>query len=308
VHTLKGNSAIFGICSVARTCHELETHMEESEALAGAELDTLCSQWSELAGVVAKLVGDSGTRIEIDDEEYAAILTAIAGGQPRREIAGLVSQWRMERVQPRLERFGEQARSLAERLGKGPIAVSVEAQLPRLPRASFAPFWGSLVHALRNAVDHGLETHEERSERGKPGDPALMLRTRIVDDELAVEVEDNGRGIAWDRIAQKARERGLPADTMDDLTMALFSDGVSTADAVTDVSGRGVGMAALRDACTGLSGRIVIDSELGRGTTLSFRFPLRIALAQVELSLPIANTNSLPDGIVALGDVSIARS
>jgi two-component system chemotaxis sensor kinase CheA len=300
VHTLKGNAAIFGICSVSGTCHHLETRMGDA-VLAGAsaegfsgELHGLRERWLELEAVVAKLVGDSSMRIEIGDDEYAEILAGIAGGKSRREIARLMTQWRMERVQPRLERFGDQVRSLAERLGKSPMHICIEAAVPRLPRAAFAPFWGALVHALRNAVDHGLETPDEHKAHGKPGLPGIALRSRVLQDELAIEVYDNGRGIPWARIAEKARERGLPADTEEDLVYALFSDGVSTADAVSEVSGRGVGMAALRDACSRLAGRIVIQSEPGQGTVMSFRFPLSVMLQETEIELEsVSNTNSM---------------
>jgi two-component system, chemotaxis family, sensor kinase CheA len=237
-------------------------------------------------------VGDSAARIEIDDDEYAAILAAIVEGRPRREIARLVAQWRMERVQPRLERFAEQARALGQKLDKS-VAARVQVGLPRLPRVAFAPFWGSLVHALRNAVDHGLETADERASAGKVGSGTLTLRSSVEGDTLAIEVEDDGRGIAWSKIADKARARGLPADSHEDLVQALFADGVSTAESVSDVSGRGVGMAALRDACHALGGQIAISSELGRGTCMSFRFPLTLLLADTTLVELPANSNTL---------------
>ncbi|HEY6876559.1 MAG TPA: ATP-binding protein [Polyangiales bacterium] len=301
IHTLKGNAAIFGIKSVAQLCHDLESALVERpdlldvEDVRASELEPLRARWRELESVVGKLAGESSTRIEIGDDEYAEVLASIASGKPRREIARLVGLWRMERVLPRLARFGEQARALAERLGKGTLAVEVSVEVTRLPRGGFAAFWGALVHAIRNAIDHGIESSDERARSGKTTPPTLALRTRILHDELAIEVADDGRGIDWQRIAVKAKERGLPAENEKDLVQALFSDGVSTAESITDVSGRGVGMAALRDACAAMAGRIVVQSALGEGTCMSFRFPLQVMRDATEIELEIvANDQSIP--------------
>lgn len=301
IHTLKGNSSIFGITSIANTCHELETMLAENDStLPAAEVEQLRERWSELGHIIASLVGESSMRIEIDDDEFTAILDAIVRGESRRTIARMVANWRMERVQRRLERFAEQARALGERLGKAPLQVRIEAEVARLPRNTFVNFWSSFVHAVRNALDHGIEPPAERAESGKTGPALLTLSTRIIDGEFAIEVADNGRGIDWQRIAAKARERGLPASTEDDLVQALFSDGVSTAQALTDVSGRGVGMAALRDACAKLAGRIVIQSARGEGTRMSFRFPPQVMTEDtiVEVSTLSSVTSMAPTALL----------
>jgi two-component system chemotaxis sensor kinase CheA len=288
LHTLKGNSLIFGIGSVAHTCHELETALgEPGELESAADFGPLCARWEELARIVAELVGDSSARIEIDDDEYAAILEAIVKGRPRREIAQMVANWRMEPAQLRLNRFAAQARQLAQRLDKNPLEVKVDGNGMRLPRERFAPFWNALVHAVRNAVDHGIESASERSELNK-GPALIELRTVLLASELRVEIADNGRGIAWERIAEKARRQNLPHETEEDLVNALFSDGISTADTLSEVSGRGVGMAALRDACAELAGKIVIDSAAGAGTCLSFRFPIQVARDETVIEFSTA--------------------
>jgi two-component system, chemotaxis family, sensor kinase CheA len=294
LHTLKGNSSIFGIASIASTCHELETRLADNDgALPRAEIERLQGRWTELGQIIASVAGDSSTRIEIDDEEFTAILNAIVSGTPRSSIARMIAHWRMERVQHRLGRFAQQARRLAEQLGKAPLQVRIEDGVTRLPRNVFVSFWGSFVHAVRNALDHGIEPPQERAACGKSEPATITLSTRIVGQEVAIEIADNGRGIDWDRIAAKAREHGLSADTEDERVQALFADGVSTAQALTDVSGRGVGMAALRDACAKLAGHIVIQSSRGEGTCISFRFPLQVMSDDtvVEVaSLPTSET------------------
>lgn len=274
IHTIKGNSGLFAIGSMVNACHELETAMEdEQRAPTAAELETVRARWNRVEGLVGGLVGDLG-RIEIEEDEHRAILEALGDGLPRTEVARMVAQLKDERASVRLSRFGEQARALAARLGKPGVDIVLDCGALRFPRGdTLAPFWSAFVHVVRNAVDHGLESAEQRQALGKADSPSLTFAARIVDDELSVELSDNGRGIAWESIAGKARERGLPADTQEDLVRALFSDGVSTADSVTDVSGRGVGMAAVREACDKLGGRITIASESGLGTKMAFRFP-----------------------------------
>jgi HAMP domain-containing protein/HPt (histidine-containing phosphotransfer) domain-containing protein len=296
IHTLKGSSGMFGITSVAEACHALETAM--ADGMSPQEpMAQVAMRWEELAKVVANLAGASAAKIEIDDEEYTTLLHAVARGTPRRELARMVANWRMERVELRFQRLAEQARGLARRLDKGPLQVVVEPNGARLPRDTFASFWGAFVHAIRNALDHGLELPSEREAMGKPAAGTLTLSTSLEDAHLCIDVADDGRGIDWRRIAAKAKDAGLPHATEQDLVEALFSDGVSTADAVTDVSGRGVGMAALRDVCARLGGRIVIQSTLGIGTRISFRFPANVLSERtaVEIAtLPFAAT--LPPG------------
>jgi two-component system chemotaxis sensor kinase CheA len=137
---------------------------------------------------------------------------------------------------------------------------------------------------VRNALDHGIEPAEARTAAGKPAHGKLRLSARIDNDALEIECADDGRGIDWPRVREKAKERGLPHATEADLVNALFSDGLSTAESVSDISGRGVGMSAVRDAVHRLGGSIGVVSKRGTGTTWRFRFPL------IELVRPISGS------------------
>ena len=146
----------------------------------------------------------------------------------------------------------------------------------RLPVQRWAPFWSAFVHVVRNAVDHGLESAEERALGGKPPTGKITLRARREGDTITIQVADDGRGIDWERIRDRARAAGLMHQRQAALVDALFVEGVSTAESVTSVSGRGVGLSAVRQACNGLDGKIQVTSEAGAGTTLSFRFPVEL--------------------------------
>jgi chemotaxis protein histidine kinase CheA len=130
-----------------------------------------------------------------------------------------------------------------------------------------------MVHLLRNAVDHGIESPEQRRAAGKPETGRIALRARHEGDMISIVVEDDGRGVDWEAIRRRCTARGIPFGSHEALVAALFTDGVSTAEKVTDISGRGVGMAALQATVRALGGNIAIQSEWGRGARFTMSFP-----------------------------------
>ncbi len=297
LHTLKGNVSLHGIETVATLCHELEEDYKETGTLSEARLERLHARWLELAAKVRGLLGDSDLKIEIDDDEYDNILEAIQAGKSRREIAAMIQAWRLEPTQKRLARIAEQATALATRLGKGSIDVQIESNRIRLKPDEWAEFWAASVHLLRNAIDHGLESPEERVALGKPEAGVLTLRTALDDDNFSIAFADNGRGIDWDVVANKAKTLGLPHKTRADLVNALFTSGFSTRDQATEISGRGIGLAAVRDACSKLGGRAEVASTPGVGTTFKFVWPANILREGAKSGAPRSQPLSMSVGL-----------
>lgn len=130
------------------------------------------------------------------------------------------------------------------------------------------------MHVVRNAVDHGIESASERVAAGKPARGSVAFRARLEDASVVIEVADDGAGVDWDRLAVKARSAGLPTAHRDDLERAMFASGISSLEKVTDVSGRGVGLAAVWDTTAGLGGTVRVESVRGRETRFVFRLPL----------------------------------
>ncbi|MFL5351029.1 chemotaxis protein CheA [Archangium sp.] len=139
-----------------------------------------------------------------------------------------------------------------------------------------------LLHLVRNAVDHGLETPEERRAAGKEACGTLVLRAFHEPGSLVVELADDGRGLRYERLRQKARGLGLEPErmTMEELEELVFLPGLSTAERVTEVSGRGVGMDVVRRSVGALRGLVSLRSQEGQGTTVTLRVPLTLATIQ----------------------------
>src|SRR5262249_14756791 len=142
--------------------------------------------------------------------------------------------------------------------------------------------FSELLHVVRNAVDHGLELPDERERNGKPRLGTLSLSARTSATQLTLEIADDGRGIDWDSIAEKAKARGLPHETEGQLLDALCADGVTTRAQVTDYSGRGVGMSAVRRRIESLNGQLEVRSTRGVGTIWTFHFPWHAASAKLR--------------------------
>ncbi len=274
LHTLKGNASLYGLFGVAAMCHELEDRVAETGELPPpSAYRALVARWGRLTSEIEKLLGRHASTIEIDDAQYAALLAAVQTGESKKELLRKVRALRLEPTAKRLKHFAEQAERVAQRLDKD-VQVHVEDHGVRLSAKKWSTFWGSFIHAVRNAIDHGIEPAEARMAVGKPASGALTLSTFEETDRVVVEVSDDGRGIDWDAVATRATAAGLPARTLDDLQRALFSDGLSTATAVTDVSGRGVGMGTLLEGVRSLGGDIAVVSEPGKGTRLRMTFPI----------------------------------
>lgn len=275
VHTLKGNTSIYGLMRVAEICHRIEDFIAENVELPEiAVWDELFASWEMVDKNLNQITGEREQGIEITPQEYDSFMASIFDGCSHDELAIRAASWQLEPTKNRLERIKDQAEGLAARLGKGTVDVSLESNGLKLDNEHWSEFWSSFIHVVRNAVDHGIETAEERTELGKPETGSISVTTFVKNEEFILQLSDDGRGINWDKVTEAAYKKGLPAECHDDLVDALFEDGLSTASAVTDTSGRGVGMSAVKAACDSLGGRISVDSKQRKGTTFSFAFPV----------------------------------
>ncbi len=273
LHTIKGNAGQWGISSVSRLAHDLETQLVELDELPSvAQRAELVTAWIAMTDRFRGVLTASVARIEISRTELEALLADIRGGATRDCLATRVERLYSEPATVRFQRMEDAIHRLAARLDKPKPRVVIEADDVRLSATRFGGFWSSLVHVVRNMVDHGLESAEARTNAGKSIAGRILLRATESDARITIECSDDGAGIDWDAVAVKAAAAGLPFGTPRDLEAALFASGVSTSESVTDVSGRGVGLAAVLAHCSELGGTVAVSSTRGRGTRFVFSF------------------------------------
>jgi two-component system, chemotaxis family, sensor kinase CheA len=275
LHTLKGNSGLMGFGIVAKLCHQAEDELgERSQPLPDEALAPIEERWRTLNEALKTFLGDKGRDVlELSAKEIEKLEQDIRSGASTTHVLDRLASWWLESADLPLKRLGRYAAALAGRLGKGDLELEINANGVRLAPKAWAGFWSDLVHVVRNAVDHGLETPAQREAAGK-GRPKLRLSSALMNRKLVVEIEDFGRGINWQAVKKAAEKLGLPSATEEDLTRAMFSSGLSTAAEVTTVSGRGVGLCAVRQQVQDLGGHISVISKPGQGTCFRFSFPL----------------------------------
>ena len=282
IHTIKGNSGLFGLTSLSTLCHDIETRAAERE-LDGesdvlplpADRHALQDAWGRLTRRAHDLLGNSPPGcLEVTPKDVGELVVAIQQRRSPDVLIRAIATWALEPVGRRLARLAEQTRQLAARMGKGGLTVDVAPSTVRFPAEGWAPFWANLSHVVRNALDHGIESPEDRTRAGKPEHGRLQLSATEVGDCVVVDIADDGRGIDWVKLRQRALAAGLPSETDADLVNALFRDGVSTREQATEYSGRGVGLGAVRGVCETMKGRIEVQSSPGVGTRFRFHFPL----------------------------------
>lgn len=197
-----------------------------------------------------------------------------------RDLQGSVMAIRMIPMGEVFQRFPRMLRDLAGRLGKQ-LELRTVGEATELDKGMIEKITDPLTHLVRNSVDHGIELPQERVAAGKPPHGTLTLAARHEGGCIVIEVQDDGRGLDRARILDKARRSGIPVaeDATDaDVWQLIFAPGFSTAEQVTDVSGRGVGMDVVRRNIVGLGGSVELDAVAGRGTTVRVRLPLTLAI------------------------------
>jgi two-component system chemotaxis sensor kinase CheA len=197
-----------------------------------------------------------------------------------RDLQEAVMSIRMIPMSLVFNRFPRMLRDLASKLGKKVELVQV-GEATELDKGLVEKITDPLTHLVRNSCDHGIEMPADRLAKGKPETGTITLIASHQGGSIVIEVRDDGRGLNREKLIKKARERGIDApDSMTDQEVygLIFAPGFSTADQVTDVSGRGVGMDVVKKNITALGGTVEIDSAEGYGMTVRVRLPLTLAI------------------------------
>lgn len=202
-----------------------------------------------------------------------------------RDLQDSVMQVRMLPISSAFSRLPRLVRDLSKKLDKD-VELVLEGESTELDKTVLERMIDPLVHLVRNGLDHGLETADERVATGKPPTGTLKLSARQESGSVVIEITDDGRGINPEAVFNKARENGIVGSeelTNDQINQLIFAPGFSTAETISDVSGRGVGMDVVRRNILDLGGRVHVYSTFGEGTRIEINLPLSLAILDGQL-------------------------
>jgi two-component system chemotaxis sensor kinase CheA len=246
--------------------------------VAISKVDQLINLVGELVITQAMLAQNSRT---LDPAIHQQLLTGLADlDRNTRDLQESVMSIRMIPMSIVFSRFPRMLRDLASKLGKK-VDFVTQGEATELDKGLVEKITDPLTHLVRNSCDHGIELPADRVAAGKSETGTITLSASHQGGSIVIEVRDDGRGMSREKILRKARERGLDvSDSMSDAEVwqLIFAPGFSTADVVTDVSGRGVGMDVVKKNITALNGTVEIDSAEGYGMRVSVRLPLTLAI------------------------------
>ncbi|CAK0757871.1 two-component system, chemotaxis family, sensor kinase CheA [Gammaproteobacteria bacterium] len=220
-----------------------------------------------------------------------------------QDLQGSIMQVRMMPVANIFQRFPRLIRDLSRKLDKK-IKLVIEGEDTEADKNVIEALADPLIHILRNSLDHGIEPPEDRVVAGKPAEGTIRVAAHQENDSVVIEISDDGRGIDAATVLRKARERGLVDEdraagmSPDEAIQFIFAAGLSTAETLSDVSGRGVGMDVVRASVEHLGGSVKLTSRLGQGTHLQLSLPLSMAVTQVMAALLDGRLIGIPIDLV----------
>ncbi len=257
--------------------------VEDKIKVSTARLDELINMTGELV-IAHSMVAEDVIRGTLSLESCSR--NVAHQGKIVRDLQELSMSMRMVPISGVFQKMARLVRDLSRKAGKK-VDFRMSGEETELDRTIVDKIADPLVHMVRNSVDHGLETADERRKAGKDATGRVELRAFHQAGSIVIEIEDDGRGLDKNRILQKALDKGLVAagqtPTDDEIYKLIFHAGLSTASKITSVSGRGVGMDVVKRNIEALRGRIDIATTLGAGTTFSIRLPLTLAIIDGQI-------------------------
>jgi two-component system, chemotaxis family, sensor kinase CheA len=264
---------------------------DQTVRVSVARLDALMNLVGELVidrTRVSQLGLDLETRFGGTDLISNLKETSLHMGRIVSDIQEEVMKARMLPIAQLFNRFPRMIRDYSHKMGKE-IELTISGEDTELDRSVIEEMVAPLDHLLRNAMDHGIESPEERERAGKPQQAEIKLTARQEENHIIIEVREDGAGINVEKIKEKAVSKGLitqgaaAAMSEEEGLQLIFLAGLSTAKTVSDVSGRGVGMDVVKTNVAKLHGSVRIQTKIGRGTTVAVRLPLTLAISQALL-------------------------
>ena len=258
-------------------------HQSQSVRVDIEKLDTLMNLMGELVINKVRLEQIGQTHRLSDLMETLEQMDRVTG-----DLQNIVMKVRMVPVSAVFNRFPRMVRDVSKELGKD-INLTIEGEETELDRTVIDEIGDPIMHLLRNSLDHGVESPDKREAKGKPRTGEVGLIARHEGNNVVIMITDDGAGIDADKIRRKAVEKGMisqsEADSLDDADAVrlIFLPGFSTAEQITDISGRGVGMDVVRSKIEALSGHVDVETHIDEGSVFKIKLPLTLAIIQAML-------------------------
>ena len=258
-------------------------HQSQSVRVDIEKLDTLMNLMGELVINKVRLEQIGQTHRLSDLMETLEQMDRVTG-----DLQNIVMKVRMVPVSAVFNRFPRMVRDVSKELGKD-INLTIEGEETELDRTVIDEIGDPIMHLLRNSLDHGVESPDKREAKGKPRTGEVGLIARHEGNNVVIMITDDGAGIDASKIRRKAVEKGMisqsEADSLDDsdAVRLIFLPGFSTAEQITDISGRGVGMDVVRSKIEALSGHVDVETHIDEGSVFKIKLPLTLAIIQAML-------------------------
>ena len=271
-----------------------------SESTLRVDVDLL----NRMMNLVGELVLTRNQILQVVGTDASLALLSRRLDMVTADLREAVMKARMQPVSHVFSKFPRMVRDLAQQLNKR-VRLVMEGQETELDKSLLEAIKDPLTHSVRNAIDHGIEMPHVRQAAGKDSEGTLRLRAYQEGSHVVIEVSDDGGGMKVERIRDKALERRLitrerAAQLTDrELMQLIFLPGFSTAEAITNVSGRGVGMDVVRTNVEKIGGKVEVDSRPGKGTTLRLRIPLTLAIVPALIVHSRGQSFALPQGALS---------
>ena len=244
------------------------------------KLDELSEFIGEMV-VALSVLSQNPTIANLEDRELHDRLDQL--NKITEQLRDRILSIRMFPVKNVFSKLTRQMRDLSKKSGKQ-VKLTIQGDETLVDKTIIDSIYAPLMHIMRNTVDHGIETPEERKTVGKPQEGSVQLSAHHLGDSILIEVRDDGRGLDRQKLLSKALERGLISErenlTDQQIFMFIFTSGVSTAKEVTDISGRGVGMDVVKREVEKLRGKISVETETGKGTAFLIKLPLTTSIIE----------------------------
>lgn len=289
LHSIKGGAGLFSIQSIQDKAHHYENDVIEVKDKSNAERvafvpklqnmiqdlnDTFQLFLMESKEFLGGVIDGENKMVEINKDLVDKFNNTLAEKKDTELIKLYHEYFIKEPIINHFSAFSELVKDVSERLGKSISPLKFEGGNTRIEFDKHKELFNVMVHAFRNSVDHGIESSEERMEAGKSAEGNILVRFAQDETNLNIEISDDGRGIDPVRIREKLK--GLGIDSQEDdkqVIYRIFDTEFSTSESVTEISGRGVGMSAIKEAVEKVGGNINVVSQVGKGTVFKFTVP-----------------------------------